>query len=179
MAGTPSSTLGSWPTVTKQLEEPLEQRRPAGAQSRLTTQYAFKDVHQCWYYGVTEYSDQQLYYYRVTMENSTRVPMAMVDAVRATAEMPGVPPAQLAALVDEYWNPTQYWRVYEYLAGSMTILNKVQAPDPGSFDAMGATNDFHTDRELAKKVQNVVLAGQPIPQTPSEDEDEAEDAVGD
>jgi hypothetical protein len=148
-------------------EGPLEDGRPAAAQSRLTTQYAFDSVYYAQDYGSTQYKGQTLYFYQVSMENPTKVPMAMVEAIRIAAGTEGVTKALLNALVEEYWNPTQKWNVYEYLAGSMKILKKLPYPNMGSMEGLGAPNAYMDDVELATKLRKLVLAGKPIPPVPA------------
>ena len=153
-------------------EGPLEDGRPAAAQGRLTTQYAFDSVYYAQDYGSTQYKGLALYFYQVSMEDPTKVPMAMVEAIRIAAGTEGVTKAHLNALVEEYWNPTQKWNVYEYLAGSMKILKKLPYPDIGSMEALGAPNAYMVDVELATKLRKLVLAGKPIPPVPAEGDDE-------
>jgi hypothetical protein len=61
------------------------------------------------------------------MENSTKVPMALVDVIKQQAVMK----EQLALMVGEYWAPKEDWHVYEFLAGSMTIIEEVPGPKDG------------------------------------------------
>jgi hypothetical protein len=159
-----------------QAEVRLEAGRPAGAQSRLTTQYAFADVYDCQNYGNSQYPDQELHFYRVSIEDPTRVPMAMVDIIK---NVQGATAAQITALVNAYWNPTVPWQVYEYLAGAMTILEKLLAPADGL--ALIAAN-YRMGQSIIRAglVRDAILAGQPIPAFPdpeAEDEDEAEEAA--
>lgn len=156
-------------------EEPLESGKPAAAQSRLTTQYAFDSIYYAQDYGSRQYQNQALFFYKVSMENTTRVPMAMVEAIRIVAGTEGVTKAQIDALVGEYWNPTQGWNVYEYLAGSMQIVNKLPTPNMGSMEGLEAPNAYMVDVELATKLRKLVLTGKPIPPAPEEDDEEGDE----
>jgi len=155
-----------------QAEERLGQGRPDQAHSRPTAQYAFANVFDCQNYGDSEYPGQGLHFYRVSMEEPTRAPMAMVDVIKnvqdATAE-------QISAMVNEYWNPMVTWQVYEYLASSMTILEKL--PTPADEMALIAANHrMNESITRAGLVRDAILAGQPIPVFPDpEDEDDDED----
>jgi hypothetical protein len=54
-------------------------------------------------------------------------------------------------MVGEYWTPKENWKVYEFLAGSMTIVQEVPAPknDLGMY---GAVTRYQNDIALAEKV---------------------------
>ncbi len=153
-------------------EQRLEGTRPPAAQSRLTTQYAFDDVFQCLHYGNSEYDGQELHFYRVSMENPTEVPMALVDAI---GKFENPTDAQVAAIVAEYWNPTLNWGVLEYLAPSMTVIEKLPKPSDDAMEAFGAGAKYGSDIALAKQVAKAILAGEPLPvQQEEEDHDDDE-----
>lgn len=148
-------------------EQRLEATRPPGAQSRLTTQYAFDDVFQCLHYGNSQYNGQELHFYRVSMENPTEVPMALVDVI---GKLENPSNAQIAAIVAEYWNPTLQWDVLEYLASSMTVIEKLPKPSDDAMEAFAAGATYANDISLAKKVAKAIIAGEPLPVQEDEDE---------
>jgi hypothetical protein len=131
-------------------EERLEAARPATAQTRKTTQYAFADVDDCRNYGVQQYKGA-LQYYRVNMDNPTVVPMVLVNIIGTTDGTA----AQIAALVSEYWNPTLKWSVLECLCQSMTILEKVAPPPVDEYDS--AHMRFTSDHMLATDFRSKIL----------------------
>lgn len=72
-------------------EGPLETGKPGDAQSRLTAHYAFDSIYYGHDYGSRQYQGQTLFYYELAMVNPTKVPMAMVDAIRIAAGTDGLP----------------------------------------------------------------------------------------
>ena len=142
-----------------QAEARLEVGRPQNAQTRLTTQYAFDDIFDCWNYGMKQYEGHELHYYRAEMENPTIVPMALVDVIKKVA---GATPAQMATLVAEYWMPTLNWQVMEYLSGSMRIIEELPQPTD-VMEQYAATYRYGTtDAELAKAFCSATLAGKAL-----------------
>ncbi len=140
--------------------------------SRLTTQYAFEDVFQCLHYGNSEYDGQELHFYRVSMENPTEVPMALVDVI---GKLENPTDAQVAAIVAEYWNPTLKWGVLEYPAPSMTVIEKLAKPNDKAMEAFGAGATYASDIALAKTVAKAIMAGEPLPA--QEEEEDHDDEV--
>ncbi len=155
-----------------EVEQRIEGARPPAAQSRLTTQYAFDDVFQGLHYGNSQYNGQELHFYRVSMENPTEVPMALVDVIKKV-ENPTA--AQVAAIASEYWTPTLKWDVLEYLDSSMTVIEELPKPSDDAEEAFAAGAKYGNDIALAKKIAKAIMAGEPLP---VQDEDEDHNEAG-
>ena len=86
--------------------------------------------------------------------------MALVDVI---GKLENPTDAQVAAITAEYWNPTLQWDVLEYLASSMTVIEKLSKPSDDAMEAYAAGAKYAKDIFLAKKVAKSIMADEPLP----------------
>ena len=80
------------------------------------------------------------------MPAPTRHPMALVDRLGRNKGNE----QRLMEITKEYWQPTRAWQFWEYLDGSMTVIEKLGVPD---FTTLaGASQRYLADLDLAARL---------------------------
>ena len=105
----------------KTVETYLEQARPTQYYSRKKAIFLFDDPVYCLYFANQEYPDQKVFVYEVETDNANGgFPMCLVQQVYKHLNNKNL----IDKIVSEYWQPKKEWCVKEYLASSVTIINK-------------------------------------------------------
>lgn len=117
------------------LERRLEELRPLGKTSRLNAVFAFSSPEECsiFWDGERDHGERPTdyegtpHYYRVSIEEYTRSPVALTDYAFKRLKS-GLP---YDAIIREYWSPTRNWSCWEFLGNSAVVQSELPLPsDP-------------------------------------------------
>ena len=100
----------------------------------------------CGAFADTIFKKKTMHYYKVSMKNFWRAPMALVGFLEKFKESSDQD--LLKQIAREYWEPTLSWKFFEYLGRSITIIEKV--PTPNSIDISAGIFIYTCDTRLAK-----------------------------
>lgn len=132
--------------------EVLDEHRPSIAPPRQATVYSCESVHACRAFIESEprYRGQAVHYYRVSMQDAIRAPMALVDAVKrhVTADR-----LKAETIARAYWaahtEQEPVWRYWEVLAAEMLIIEQVQLI-PLRHEQLDPREHYARDRQRAR-----------------------------
>ncbi len=107
---------------TAWIDNYLDEFKPAGAPSRSRTFYAFGHIQHCLaFFSTRKCETGTKRVYKVHLQNYYTAPMCLTDGLKKNGE--GNEKNEIIA--NEYWNPTNDWKVLEYLSETMQILEDV------------------------------------------------------
>jgi len=106
------------------VESVLRLQKPRGSIDRSEAIFAFDSKVMAIRFGCSEYGEGRFYPYRVSMPNSERHPMMLVDCY--AKRMGSSDNAVLQQVVEEYWNPTEEWDVWEYLGPEIIVEHQLE-----------------------------------------------------
>lgn len=126
----------------------LEQVRPHGMLGRDSAIYITNDCAFAKNFISTEYKNIPTFVYEISTPDSLDGhPFAIVHQINKNIK--AYNPTKISALAAEYWQPEQYWTLYEYLVSSITIKNII---DVDAFDIMLSQNSYLKDVTKAKSI---------------------------
>ncbi len=130
------------------IEEEFERYRGGRSVSRRETLFAAGNDADCVKYlkAQQDYDGRPVYVYRAAMPSPQRHPMALADRLRRNKGND----QRLSEIAKEYWQPTQAWQFWEYLDGSMTVIEKLDLPEFGAL--AGASQRYLADFDLAARL---------------------------
>jgi len=110
---------------TNWIDDILNDHKPKDAPQRNKTLFAFDFVGNCQAFFEKESCPSGTpKYYKVKMVNPIKSPMCLTDLIRILEkESPKV-----QEIAQEYWNPKQNWKYYEYLSAEMEIIEILATP---------------------------------------------------
>jgi hypothetical protein len=135
------------------LERLLEEQRPEVASPRARSLFAFDSIANAGGFIQAEnirrilqpvQPMQHWRIYQVSLRNPHRASMPILDFLSArNADF-----IHIGNAIQEYWNPQQNWRFFEYLSQKMEIIREVGMP--GSQQLAGAVENWREDIRLAE-----------------------------
>lgn len=135
-------------------EDRLMPYRPKGVPCRTNCIYAFETLADCSLYGCSQHKDRTVHYYRVMMQNATKVPMVLVDQIR---KQENPTHAQIERMAQEYWQPSMNWHYWEYITDTTQIIENVKPLSMDSFEVIGAQGSYIDDNNLAMEFCKAVM----------------------
>jgi hypothetical protein len=132
----------------QKFEEFLESKRPSTSHSRLASWFACDSPERA-----TRYLEVQLDYeqdsgevllFAVEMPSPSRQPIVLVDAIIRALREDDIAKADF--LAQEYWQPTQPWKFWEYTSDEIsTVRDQLALPD--AIARSTASMDYSGDRK--------------------------------
>jgi hypothetical protein len=149
-------------TIRLETEKLLDQRRPEGRPSRLSSWFACDEHNFAAAYLEAEISvgrfkaapNDKYHLYAVEMNASSRQPMVLFSAIARKLAAGQTNTAGL--LADEYWAPTQNWSFWEYLWPELTVVAEEHWPD--LINVSHALQAYTNDSEMVTRF----LTGLPL-----------------
>lgn len=111
-----------------EIESFFDERRPTDCLSRYFAKFAFDRLEYAAHFIFAEKRQKEILkkpiIYRVSMDVFSKHPMYLIDYVAKTQNK-----AKREKAIQEYWNPTQKWKVWEYLGADVWIKCKEEFPE--------------------------------------------------
>lgn len=121
----------------------LDKARPNGVISRIKCIYLFSNLEQC-----KEYARNAKLKHIYSVCPSDKIygpyPMTIVTTLLNCQE------TIREVVINEYWNHTQKWKVYEYITSSIIVLEEISLEN--KILNMAGFDDYVTDRELSNRM---------------------------
>jgi|GEM_PF-2881746 hypothetical protein len=134
------------------VDDLLDSSKPNGYLGRQKALYAFDSLENCEkLIGSDKRFNEQKHFYLVEMKNPIRVPMCLVNILLKG----GIDSLKNDAIINEYWEPQQSWKCFEYVSNEMIIIQEVEAPK-NSMLLIKAQSDYFADIDLGKKFVNSI-----------------------
>lgn len=134
------------------LEGFLESHRPTTCHSRLSSWFACDSPEKSKSYLEAQLSHEKKsgapLIFAVEMHSPTKLPMALVDPIRAALQRDDLEAAEFIA--KEYWTPTQPWKFWEYISAEIPLVQS-QIMTLDEMAGYVATNDYSADHARCKK----------------------------
>ena len=129
------------------INEILDEHKPAGMPSRISSFYACSVLENCQaFIGNKKIDDRDPIYYKVEMHSNGGFPMVLIDRMRKLGQASDL----IDTCTSEYWTPTHEWRYLEYLNSTMTIIDVLPIPEP--LVANKGRLNYNSDYKFAKQL---------------------------
>ncbi len=125
------------------IDDFLDSQRPAGYPARKSSLFAFDCISNCSAFMIN-FRGLKAKYYKVKMTSPIALPMLLTDSLIVDSLEYNM------KIAKEYWQPTEEWKILEYLSNQMIILEVLI--ETSEVEKVRGSMNYQHDIEIREKL---------------------------